>query len=130
MELLRQDLAAARLHEFENHDDVNKMWDKWHSAFMFMQVLNCHAPLASTKATKASLPPWSDRELFQLVKTKKNRLHARWLKDRANQSLHQEYKRARSQASTSKCQKRAEDLAVSQCRHRPHTPQARANLQS
>ena len=69
MELLRQDLAAARLHEFENHDDVNRMWDKWYSAFM--QVLNCHAPLASPKATKASLPPWSDRELFQLVKTKK-----------------------------------------------------------
>ena len=41
MELLHQDLAAARLHEFENHDDVNKMWDKWYSAFMQGPQLPC-----------------------------------------------------------------------------------------
>ncbi|XP_065197636.1 uncharacterized protein LOC135829158 [Sycon ciliatum] len=109
----REDIASCSLHSFPPAATVDEMWNGWHAKFM--SVLESHAPLREVRiSTRRTPPPWSDRDLFQL-NMRKNRLHRRWLRDKTNVHLHEEYKRARAEASNAYRRKRNQHFQQ-QCR--------------
>eukprot|EP00117_Sycon_ciliatum_P019099 scpid40375/ scgid17431/ RNA-directed DNA polymerase from mobile element jockey; Reverse transcriptase len=92
---LRADLLAADLHIFPPHASVDDMWSTWHASIM--RVLDHHAPMTPVKK-RSRRRPWLNRDTYQLTMAK-NRLHRRWLRDRANIALFHQYKRARTAAA-------------------------------
>ncbi|XP_065190778.1 uncharacterized protein LOC135821708 [Sycon ciliatum] len=109
----REDIASCSLHSFPPAATVDEMWNGWHAKFM--SVLESHAPLCEVRiSTRRTPPPWSDRDLFQL-NMRKNILHRKWLRDKTNVHLHEEYKRARAEASNAYRRKRNQHFQQ-QCR--------------
>ena len=82
---------------------MDDTWHDWHSRFM--TVLDRYAPMKTVPPRRKPLPPWSDRETYQLIRTR-NRLHTRWLRNPEDMALHSAFKLARTQASNAIRRKR------------------------